>query len=292
MKIMRQLLQKTVLLVAISALIWACDKVDEPYLSATNNPQPVTNTQKVLLEEFTGHKCTNCPKAHLEAKNIQLLNPGRVIVVSIHAGFFASPDGSGLFTADYRTDEGTEINTAFGVESNPTGMINRTKFNDKFLQGTDSWQGYVESALAKTLKATITLPVEWNSSTRSLTINPSVKFLEEVSGKYNICVVITEDSLNSPQKNTDISAGTVPTIDPYYHRHVLRKAVNGVWGESLNSNDGIAGGTTLSKSYTFVLPDSWDEDHCSVVAYVSRMDEVSEKYSVLQVEETHVVESK
>lgn len=289
---MRKILHKTVLLIATSVLLAACDKTDAPYLTPANNDEPGTGTKNVLLEEFTGIKCTNCPKAHSEARNIQLLNPGRVIIVSIHAGFFATPDGSGLFTTDYRTDEGNEINAAFGVEENPTGMINRTKIGDAFLQGSDSWQSNIENELSKTANVTLTLPIEWNSSNRSLTINPSVNFLEDVQGKYNISVVITEDSLNSPQKNSDINFGTVPTINPYYHRHVLRKAVNGTWGEALNSGNSIAMGTTLSKSYTFVLPNSWDENHCSVVAYVSRMDEVSEKYSVLQVAESHVIESK
>jgi len=289
---MRKILQKTVLLIAASVLLGACDKTDAPYLTTANNDDPDTGTKNVLLEEFTGAKCTNCPKAHLEAKNIQLLNPGRVIVVSIHAGFFAKPDGSGLFTTDYRTAEGDEINTAFGVEENPIGMINRTKTGDKFLYGSDSWQSNIALELNKIAKVTLSLPLEWNSADRSLTINPSVNFLEDVQGKYNISVVITEDSLNSPQKNSDINVGTVPTIDPYYHRHVLRKAVNGTWGEALNSGNSITMGTTLSKSYTFVLPQSWNENHCSVVAYVSRMDEVSEKYSVLQVTESHVIGSK
>ena len=224
-----------VVAVAIATLI-SCDKVDEPYLTLQNNSGPLpVSEQKVMIEDLTGHKCTNCPKAHLEARNIQVLYPGKVIVVSIHAGFFATPDGSGHYMADYRTAEGNDISTAFSVSTYPSGMINRTKYSGKFLHGNDAWLTYVDAELAKTARASVALEVEWNSDTRNVTINPTVQALADLSGTYNLCILITEDSINSPQANNNVQVGPTPMIDPYYHRHVLRAAVNGTWGEALHS---------------------------------------------------------
>lgn len=284
---------KAAVVVVTIATIFSCDKIEEPYLTPKNNSgPPPSSEQKVMIEDFTGHKCTNCPKAHLEARNIQVLNPGKVIVVSIHSGFFATPDGSGHYTADYRSTEGNDISTVFNVSTYPSGTINRTKYSGKYLHGSDSWQEYVDTELAKTAKAAVTLEVEWNGDTRQVVINPTVQVLEDLSGSYSLCVLITEDSINSPQANNNILVGTTPVIDPYYHRHVFRKAVNGTWGEILNSSETIVSGTTFTKSYNFAIPSGWNADHCSVIAYVCRMDDAADKYSVIQVEEAHVVHSK
>ena len=45
---------------SIILLCWsACDQIDPPYIEQNN--QEVEKT--VLIEKFTGHKCSNCPDA-------------------------------------------------------------------------------------------------------------------------------------------------------------------------------------------------------------------------------------
>jgi hypothetical protein len=39
----------------------------------------------VLLEEFTGKGCTNCPKGSREIENLLTIFPDNLIAVSIHA---------------------------------------------------------------------------------------------------------------------------------------------------------------------------------------------------------------
>ena len=76
----------------------ACDKVDAPYLEHIQTYLDTTQTSDTsykriaLLEDFTGHKCVNCPQAAQLAKNLQLAHKGQIVVVEIHAGFFAVPD--------------------------------------------------------------------------------------------------------------------------------------------------------------------------------------------------------
>jgi len=52
-------------------IITSCDIVEGPYLTdETINPiDTTTNTyvKKVLVEDFTGHKCPNCPDAARES---------------------------------------------------------------------------------------------------------------------------------------------------------------------------------------------------------------------------------
>ena len=63
------------------------------------------------LEDYTGHKCTNCPAAATIATQLEDDTALGVIVVSIHAstdGSFQSTDEV-EFTVDYQTDAGTHM---------------------------------------------------------------------------------------------------------------------------------------------------------------------------------------
>lgn len=291
---MKKIINLTLIAIFGSIVFWGCDKIEEPYLVITHAPAPDTTKhyKKVLLEDFTGHKCTNCPAAHKEARTLQQIHPGKIIVVSIHSGYFATADGSGHYTANYQTNEGTEITNEFTVTAYPSGLINRTKFSNKYLLNSDSWQSAAESQLAEVAQATIGLTTEWDNASRTVTIHTTTHILRTITGVYNLCVVLTEDSINSPQANANSSVGPTPMIDPYYHRHVLRKAINGTWGDQLNTSETLVEGTVYSKNYTFALPSGWNANHCSIVAYVRRTDDGTGKHNVIQVEETHVVPSK
>ena len=44
--------------------------------------------KNVLMEEFTGRKCGNCPAGHVETKSIEKAYPGRVIAINLYGGFY------------------------------------------------------------------------------------------------------------------------------------------------------------------------------------------------------------
>ncbi|MEN9978694.1 MAG: hypothetical protein RLZZ569_1319, partial [Bacteroidota bacterium] len=69
-------------------------------VNAQNTPVSQTPLNKnVVLEELTGINCTWCPDGHLRAQQIKDANPGRVILVNVHAGSFA-PSSPNLKTTD------------------------------------------------------------------------------------------------------------------------------------------------------------------------------------------------
>jgi hypothetical protein len=75
--------------------------------------------KNVVLEELTGINCGYCPDGHLIAKNISEDNPGRVVLVNIHAGSFATP---GAGQPNLRTTAGTALK---GRSLYPSGDIIR-----------------------------------------------------------------------------------------------------------------------------------------------------------------------
>ncbi len=58
-------------------------RIIEPFVPSGN--------RVVLLEEFTGKGCTNCPKGSRELENLLTQFPNNLVAVSLHAGFFANP---------------------------------------------------------------------------------------------------------------------------------------------------------------------------------------------------------
>ena len=90
--------------------------------------------KKVLIEDFTGFKCANCPDASSELHKIEEIYPDKVIGIAIHAGSFAEP--SGVFVTDFRTDEGNEI-TDFRSGAFQPGLV--CKVPDNVLLNYTDW---------------------------------------------------------------------------------------------------------------------------------------------------------
>lgn len=153
---------------ALVALM-ACDKVSNPYPKATPTeldqslypgnwadylanewPAFTTNpntSRNVLIEDFTGHKCTFCPAAAVIAENLVDAHPGRVMVASIHSG----PTGIENFQAvtaaypeDFTNPQGLEIGRYFGMNDggfsgNPRGPISRVTNGGNIFQSPNNW---------------------------------------------------------------------------------------------------------------------------------------------------------
>ena len=123
MKIKKLLYIIPVLILAFAA----CDYIDEPYTEGSETTDPTdTVKRKILLEDFTGHQCPNCPAAAVIAHQLQELYPEQVVLVTVHAGIFAqmiSPN----YLIDFTCAEGNALNSFFGVSAvgNPNGLINR-----------------------------------------------------------------------------------------------------------------------------------------------------------------------
>ena len=119
---------KTFFIILIATVFVAgCDIVEEPYLVPTggSGPGPGENVKKVLLEDFTGQKCPNCPEAAALANNLKTIYGEQLVLLTVHAGFYSVPDATGNFTADYRTTVGNDLNSYFPFLGYPSGMVDR-----------------------------------------------------------------------------------------------------------------------------------------------------------------------
>lgn len=262
----------------------ACDKVTDIYETP---PAPEDNRRKILIEDYTGHKCGNCPRAaRFIYDSLQTTYPGQIITFSVHAGFYAKPlplPGAGCDTVDYRTDAGNKWDTLFQVtaQGNPTGMVNRVKDATDHVLYSSEWASASAKLFEKEADALIDIERTYNSGSRALSTTISTEFLNSLPGSYKLVVVITENNLVSCQKDDD---ATPVIVQDYVHKHVLRGAINGHLGDAIALNP--EEGDTESKTFNYTLNANWVDTNCSIVAFV--YDEAT--YEIIQAEEIKLID--
>ncbi|NQV02129.1 MAG: Omp28-related outer membrane protein [Bacteroidia bacterium] len=268
----------------VGVLVVSCDKVEAPY-AVEKEITVDTNKRKVLLEDYTGMKCVNCPAATRSAEALVQLYKGQVILMTIHAGYFSEPDASGHYTTDYRVAEGVAWFNDFTLISNPMGMVNRTPYNGKQAIGAGSWAEVVSDVVQENEVATIHIETEYTPSNRHH-INTTIetKFTALLEGAYSLTVCLLEDSIVGWQKNNDTLVGPVPDIENYVFNDMLRAVLNGTYGELLTAT--VDTTQVYSKEYLYTLDDSWVPEHLSLVVFVSN----NETDEIIQVEKQHLIE--
>ena len=287
----------------IAGSIYSCDKIDPPYtepvstspVDTSGNDSIITRTRKVLLEDYTGHTCGNCPKAATAAEAAAQLYGDKVIVLGVHAGFFSVPvppaplpSGAppGSYFMDFRTSEGTLWDSPqnFGISTvgNPNGMVNRKTFNGNRIISHSNWASAVQTILNDSADIGTKIFTEYSSATRELNITVRGKFYNgNITNNLKLVVLISESNIVTWQTDYDVAGNHVPV---YNHKHVLRGTVNGAWGE-LFASPLTPTGTTIEKNYSFTLDNSWNENNCSVVVFI--YDEVT--LEVLQADEVKIL---
>jgi thiol-disulfide isomerase/thioredoxin len=264
---------KHIVIVALAvAGIVGCDNIDRPYTESPVDPGPDTGKyvkQNILLEDYTGHTCGNCPEAAEIADQISATyGDDRVIVVAVHAGPFALPDKD--YPTDYRTPEGTILDNTFRISraGNPNGMVNRITRNGRLIIGKDQWSTVVRDLIDDTAKVDLKLQTSYDSATRQITAAVDIEYMTAGTPDYQIVGLLMENGIVGDQ--TDYRK-TPSHIKDYVFKHVMRTHFNGAWGEALSTTD-VPKGTKMTKTLTYTIPSdkTWDPKKCDVVVYVHR----------------------
>lgn len=273
----------------LAAVFQSCDYVVDPVEGNNNNGGGNgggggdTLVRKILVEDYTGHTCGNCPEAAHAIEQMKGLSFGdQVVAVGVHAGFFAWTSGN-LYSTDFQTAVGTEYDNFFGVSAvgNPNGMINRMDYNTSHIKPHGSWSTLVSGLVATPPDVNIEINNVYDSNTKQLTTNVETKFLNSMTGTYKLVVLLTEDSIIAPQKDYSMPS---PANDTFYvHRHVLRDAINSTWGDTVGTGT-ISVGQVTTKNYVYnslATTPGWNSSQCYVVAFVYD----ASNYRVIQAEE-------
>ena len=249
-------------------LLFSCSDMipaDERYEEL---PQ-VEAKRRILIEDFTGQFCSNCPEAHKVIHNLQQQYADGVIAVAIHAGNFGIAEGRNAKITGLMQPEGDTYAAHWGVSAYPSGLINRAS---GLLKHTD-WATYVRDALVQDAVMDIALNCKVSDDSTMLTIDTEINSNVDVDAKLQLWV--TESGITAVQQN----GGTLDT--DYKHNHVYRASVNGLWGEDIRLNGYIPYGS----AHQIAVRDNWDVENLSVVAFV-----YNDAKGVLQAAEFHFSE--
>lgn len=239
------------------------------------------SARKVLIEEFTGVRCTNCPDGSAEILNLQALHGENLIAVSIHAGPFSEPYPENQY--DFRTATGDALLQLLGEPLGyPSAVIDRKIFPGESGRpiGKAQWPGYIQSELAEAPLVNVAIETTYKDADRSLHVRVTVVPLEDIAEPLKLSVLLTEDNI------VDVQA--FPSgLDPgYTHRHVLRdRLMAEVSGLAIG--DHFVKGQSQSFDFDYTLPTNWKANDCHIVAFVHK---AGPDLDVLQVEEHRVTE--
>jgi hypothetical protein len=223
----------------------------------------------VLLEEFTGKGCTNCPKGSREIENLLNQFPNNLVPVSIHAGFFADPEFFPLGTYDFRTEEGEFLYSYLGPnEGYPAGVVDRTPRGGHMQIGLQQWASAISNDIQVPPSVDIAVTRSYDAGTRQLNVTIEGIGKGNVTADLRLSVMLTESGIVDWQDDME---HTPTHIDSFYvHNHVLRGMLTPASGEPFASS--LSTGETFSKSYTTTLNDQWMADNMDIIAFVSAVD--------------------
>ena len=275
-------------------IITSCDVEDGPFI--TDYDSYVNPEKKVLIEDFTGHLCPNCPDAARELDAIHDIYGDQIIGMAIHVSkSFARPypaSQAPSFQYDFRTNWGDELDGYYGISAMglPRGMVNRIGYPDNHKLSKDEWATEVSNELNKE----VDFGIDINTTINAITI--SSKVLNNINGDYNLVVCLTESNIINWQKDGQ------DNIEDYQHNHVLRTVL---MDEELSNSSNYISGQQIEALINYDLAaleqynidystntaelgngnaGDWDAANMSVIAYIYN----TNTKEIVQVEEAHL----
>ncbi len=277
---------KHLFLLAISALFFfSCEEIAPTVTGSmgdTGGPDPTEEQKRqVLIEEFTGVRCVNCPAGSALIQDLLGQHGHRLIAVSIHSGGdweIPLPESN----YDFSSPEADEIQNLLGPALFwPTATVNRTKFEGQFgrLIVKEDWPGFITQELAIDPKVKIAITPSFNSGNRNLDLEVKLFVQENIlEDDVRLSVYITENDIEDAQKD---NSGIV--LD-YVHKHVFRDAITNPSGDLITES--LAANAEITKNFSMTVPADWVADNCEVVAFVSLG---GADKNVLQAHQVHLV---
>ena len=211
----------------------------------------------VLIKDFTGARCVNCPAAAEYAHNLQhQLDEDHIFIMSVHAGFLAQPMGQ---FPNFLTDEGTEWYN--NHDSNPLFTVDHVALTDGNSLKVEQIDTPVVTALDEEQSFEIVIGRQFDPTSRQLQVNIQAVSLTDRDGHFFITACLVEDNIVGWQI---IPGGT---DKEYVFHNVFRGTLNGAYGESFE-NHHVDSDDTFSFSYNTEINADYNADECYVVVYV------------------------
>lgn len=281
---------RTIILISIcSVLLFGCKEEDHGILNQKNAPATLKDTtyivldnipsvyKKILIEDITGVRCVNCPKAAEESVRLKNKYGDTIVPMAIYIKSLPIYSDPWAGNADLRTDAAEEIANAIGMPVGlPGGYIDRFKFGSNAALVINQWENSYKQRRG-TSPVIITLSFE-NLANNKIILRTKLTYTEDKSNEsHKLALYIIENGIIGKQSTNE--PGKSPYIEDYEFNHVLRGSIGNALGSRLG--EPLVKGRIFEKDFEFDWNKDWVINSCSLVAVV--LDESDN--SVIQVEE-------
>ena len=255
-----KIIAAALLLSGFGAWIWtACDKIPEDETRITSD-LPEWQGKTVVLEDFTGVGCTNCPDAADIAHGLQTLMGDKLIVVELHGqteavtASLVGPQADG--DPDLRNAAAAVYSLYWNVAGLPCGLINRQQAPGAVLSRA-RWRGTAIGVYGEVPVATIEATASLSGSTITVEAKGAFQQAYQTDGEIHVLTMVLEDGFSVTQVvHGEHQAG-------YIHNHVLRHVIDDPWGVKVLDAKPAAN-SMFTYSGSLSVEPNWNRDNLSV----------------------------
>lgn len=222
------------------------------------NEIETTKGRSVLIEDYSGVGCINCPGAAKLITQASEAHGDKVVIVALHGSKGSTPpqvDPKGL----YSPEADTYLTRLKGANSLPIATFNRRTLSSNgdqpFSSSPSQWPG--EMQVARKLPQLYKIDLQVSESDRKVTTRCTATALDPAAQgsapELYLQLWLIEDGIIAPQSFGD------GLKNDHQHNHVFRQTLNGLDGEAYQ----------LGQSYdktSDIEREVIEPDHCSVVA--------------------------
>lgn len=303
-------------MILVSALLFtsACDKVDEPYEEQVNIevdttlypglwenyndeeypdfPENTNTNVNVLVEDYTGHTCNNCPTAADIAHGIHEDNPNRVFVASVHTdpgaqlSFQAPYPNGNKYTTDHTNPDGIAygetFENGFNFIGNPQGTVNRKTVDDKMFDFSGTWESRATGIMAANdLKVNLQSEFNYYPSTKGGYLHVEAEKMTSETLELNTVVYVIQDSLVDWQLMPDNSDNA-----DYVHRDKHLGSIDNNPFGTLTFRPDEPQGAKVVMDYSYAVPSDLNPENMHFLIYTYN----TTTYEIYQVIKQKLVE--
>ncbi len=231
-------------------------------LGAQNYVSTTAENKKVILEEFTGTGCPNCPGGHTMAANLLTANPGNVFVIAFHptnSSYTATDPMKNAFGNAFYTNPFISPTNRYM----PSAMISRRVWGGvERIQGVNYWTNDVNTIKSEASPLNVGLASTYDAGTKMLSVTVEVYFTSDVTDALTLYTVLTQDGIIATQSGA---------TGAYTHNHVFRAAIGSAtpeqWGEPMAGASVTGSLQTVTYTYDNNTT-NFDMTKCELVVYV------------------------
>ena len=267
---------------------------EQTQITKTMNDLVFQPIKRVVLEEYTGRDCVNCPLGIVAIDNLKKRFDDKFLPIAIH-GYTGDPLGVGL-EAYYGYLKLNEAPSAtidrsetiyYPTVSAGTGnyYLSAAAVKEEMgLETDDLWSDYVEKEILKSPEAEVTATIDYDEATHTIKVPASVRYAMNAENQnVNLFAVLVEQEVPAAYQKNDFASINSDVLLPwsaggkYASAYVTdfnyEDVCRGTWGNTYMGTSGLLPSTIVAgqeykvNDIQFVLPEKTDikANDCQVI---------------------------